>query len=53
MKRFIYIMKIQSRRPTFTIFLNNLSERIKSESLIFSITKNKYNTRSDNFEHLI
>ena len=52
MKRFIYIMKIQSRRPTFTIFLNYLSERIKSESLI-SLTKNKYNTRSDIFNNLI
>jgi len=52
MKRFIYIMKIQSRRPTFTIFLNYLSERIQSESLI-SLTKNKYNTRSDIFNNLI
>ena len=46
MKRFIYLMKINQRYPTFVIFLNYLREKLKTEKLI-SISKNRFGTHID------
>ena len=46
MKRFIYLMKLNKRNPSFTIFLNYIKERMKIESLI-ALSKDKFGIHSD------
>ena len=45
-KRFIYLMKLNKRNPSSTIFLNYIKERMKIESL-FSLSKDKFGIHSD------
>ena len=43
MKRFIYLMELKKRYPSFQFFLNYMKEKIEVEQLI-SLSKNRFGT---------